>query len=619
MPFGAHGEADMGSHPAARTVTLVRGQRRAVQRGWLPRALLVAPLALVIVVATLVVAQRGQIYPGVQAASVSLGGLSERAARDRVSATVARLQHQPITLAAGDKRWTPLPAELGIAYDADATVREAMSVGRGGDTAAGVAHLLRLAGERAVPVAVTIDSSTFNAYLDKIDATLPGRAVPTTVTVSGTTATVVSGHDGQAIDREAALRAIRARAGGAGAGAVTLPVHDAHADSTIEQANAAKATIDRALAAPMNLTGAGDGLQITAKQFAGIVRVSPVQRNGRTELAVTLDDAGLAKIVAEIAQSVDVPVADAYVRDFATHNVLMPSVAGVTVQRDKLGRAVREAFVAGTHEITVPTVTKTPKVTTEDQMATLGITDVIAKGTSDFSGSGPARAHNVRLAANLVDGTLIAPGATFSYNDALGSIFAKDFEEAGSYIDGLNGSSIGGGVCQVSTTVFRAALKGGMPITEWYPHFYRTGYYEQGGWSAGFDAAIVQDGNDPSQSSDFKFVNPTDGWMLLRVVVGPNMTLTATLYGIPTGYTIAIDNPVVQVTEPAPDTVTQEVDPNLPAGTVIEDQPAMDGTEVTVVRHVYDASGAEISTDTFVSDYRPTGAVDRVSSDQASQ
>jgi vancomycin resistance protein YoaR len=247
---------------------------------------------------------------------------------------------------------------------------------------------------------------------------------------------------------------------------VALPVHTVHAAGTVEQANAAKATIDRALAAPMTLNGAGSGLTITPAQIGAIVRVTPVDQHGQTTLAVTLDDAGLAKLVAQIAKTADVPVTDASVQDFGTHKVLMPSAAGVAVQQDKLAQSIRAAFVNGQHEVTVPTVTTQPKVTTEDQMAKLGITDVVAKGTSDFSGSGPARAHNVELAAYLVDGTLIAPGATFSYNDALGSILAKNFEEAGSYIDGLNGTSIGGGVCQVSTTIFRAALKGGLPITE---------------------------------------------------------------------------------------------------------------------------------------------------------
>jgi vancomycin resistance protein YoaR len=615
----------MGSGPVVhptpvRSVTLVRGQPRPIsRRRFLPRVILAAPLILAVLLAAMLTAQRGQIYPGVAAGTVELGGLSPQAAEAKVARAAAAFARQPITLTAGDQRWALLPAELGISYDANGTVRDAMAVGRGGDTPAGLLRLLRLAGGQEVPVALSVNTQTFNAYLDKVEATIPGRMTPPTVTIDGTTATIVPGHNGLVIDRDAVLAAIRARAGHTPTTAVTLSLHTAEATGTAAQADAARATIERALAAPMKLTGAGADLQITPRQLAPIIRVTPVHRDGHPELAVTLDDAGLAKLSGEIAKQADRPVADAYVQDFPSHSVLMPSVAGLTVDRAKLGQAVRDAFAAGKHEVTVPAVTTAPKVTTEQRMAKLGITDVIAKGTSDFSGSGPARAHNVRLAAYLVDGTLIAPGGTFSYNDALGSIFAKDFEEAGSYIDGLNGSSLGGGVCQVSTTVFRAALKGGLPITEWYPHTYRTGYYEQGGWSEGFDAAIVQDGNDPSQSSDLKFVNPTDTWMLLRVTVGDDMTLTATLYGVPTGYTVAIDDPVVQVTEPAPSAVAQEVDPDLPAGTVIEDQPAMDGTEVTVVRHVYDAKGNEVSTDTFVSDYRPTGAVDRVSSDMASQ
>jgi vancomycin resistance protein YoaR len=273
-------------------------------------------------------------------------------------------------------------------------------------------------------------------------------------------------------------------------------------------------------------------------------------------------------------------------------------------------------FAQGARTIALVVTEDTPpKITTEKLMADLGITDLLATGDSVFAGSGAGRAQNVTQAAYMIDGTLVAPGDVFSFNDAVGSLFSGEFTDAGSYIDGPSGQSLAGGVCQVSTTVYRAALEAGLPIVEWWPHSYRSPFYETGGWSPGYDASIVQDGNVPEASTDFRFENTTGSWLLVRAVASDDGNLRVELHGSDPGYTVEFDEPIVELIEQAPTSVDIVADPALPPGTVLPDQPAMDGLRVTVVRHVYDASGQEISTDTFVSSYRAYGAIRRVSPD----
>ncbi|MDQ3541595.1 MAG: VanW family protein, partial [Chloroflexota bacterium] len=383
--------------------------------------------------------------------------------------------------------------------------------------------------------------------------------------------------------------------------------------SSTEHAAATKAMIEQALAGPLVLTLGDQQWAISPEQLAAAVRVEPDEAGS---LVATLDPERVNGMVAGIAKDVDVESTDAWVQDLGTHQWLVPAKQGRTLDRKELSQELASVFTQGARMIALVVTEDTPpRITTEKLMADLGITDLLATGDSVFAGSGAGRAQNVTQAAYMIDGTLVPPGDVFSFNDAVGSLFSGEFTDAGSYIDGPSGQSLAGGVCQVSTTVYRAALEAGLPIVEWWPHSYRSPFYETGGWSPGYDASIVQDGNVPEASTDFRFENATGSWLLVRAVASDDGNLRVELHGSDPGYTVEFDETIVELIEQAPTSVDIVSDPALPPGTVLPDQPAMDGLRVTVVRHVYNASGQEISTDTFVSAYRAYGAIRRVSPD----
>ena len=151
----------------------------------------------------------------------------------------------------------------------------------------------------------------------------------------------------------------------------------------------------------------------------------------------------------------------------------------------------------------------------------MGITGLVSSYTTIYTGDAN-RVHNVRLVADLIDKTLIAPGTTFSFNDTTGERNAdKGFLEAPVIINGELQTGLGGGVCQVSTTVFNAAYEAGLDITERTNHALYISHYPQGR-----DATV----NYPD--TDLKFVNDTKKWLLLRTFVGSS-ALTVNLYGTP--------------------------------------------------------------------------------------
>jgi vancomycin resistance protein YoaR len=259
--------------------------------------------------------------------------------------------------------------------------------------------------------------------------------------------------------------------------------------------------------------------------------------------------------------------------------------------------------------VDIPIDVVKPAKTTEGMLAELGITELLATGESDFNGSEPGRTTNIKVSATLVDGTLVPPGGEYSFNRSIGEIVSTDgFVTAGATEAGIPGTSVGGGVCQVSTTIFRAALKAGMPITERWPHDFRSPYYEQGGWTPGYDASIVQVEGNWLGGTDFRFANPTSSWLLVRTEIVDDVKLKVMLYGPHTGYRVELDDPIYSDLVPSYGEV-YEVDPTMAPGTGFLFQEAMDGVTMHIGRRVYDSNGVEIISESIDTAYEPRGAV----------
>jgi vancomycin resistance protein YoaR len=257
-----------------------------------------------------------------------------------------------------------------------------------------------------------------------------------------------------------------------------------------------------------------------------------------------------------------------------------------------------------TQEITIPIPLKTvtPNITSEN-VNKYGIQSLIGEGTSFFQHSAPERIYNVTLAASRVNGVLIAPQEEFSFDKALGDVSKfTGYQQAYVIQDGKTVLGDGGGVCQVSTTFFRALLHAGLPITERHAHAYRVGYYEEGGYEPGIDATVFV------PSVDLKFKNDTGHWILVQTYVNQStLELTIDLYGFNDGRIANVTTPVITNQIPAPDPLYQD-DPTLPQGSVKQVDFAAPGARSTFTRTVT-RNGKTLYHDTFVSDYKPWQAI----------
>lgn len=232
----------------------------------------------------------------------------------------------------------------------------------------------------------------------------------------------------------------------------------------------------------------------------------------------------------------------------------------------------------------------------------LGIEELIGTGVSNFAGSIPGRIHNIELSSSKFNGVLIKPGEEFSFNQVVGDISASTgYQQAYIIKGGKTVLGDGGGVCQTSTTLFRAALNTGLPITQRFAHAYRVGYYENDS-QPGFDATVY------APSVDFRFMNDTPGHILIQTTIDYNTAqLYFHFYGKRDGRQVEISPAAVSDVVPPPPEVRQD-DPSLKKGVVKQVDFAAYGSKANFTYRVY-KDGKVAFEKNFFSNYRPWQAV----------
>jgi len=311
----------------------------------------------------------------------------------------------------------------------------------------------------------------------------------------------------------------------------------------------------------------------------------------------------LEQLVVQMAGEIDRPTQDALFewKDGKVVNFQV-SKEGREVDRGEVKSLIILAFSQTAREkpliaLDLPVKTLLPKITT-NQSNRLGIHQLLAEGESFFKDSIPSRVHNIILASSYLHGVVIPPGETFSFAKKIGTISAEvGYKQAYVIKNKATVLEDGGGVCQVSTTLFRAALNAGLPIVERQPHYYRVGFYEQGGYPPGLDATVYP------PSPDLKFKNDTPAYILIQTVVDKEAKrLAFQLYGTSDGRKVEVGKPVIHSQTPPPEPIYVD-EPSLPAGVVKRIDSAHWGAKVSVTRKVWNADGSLKEEKTFWSNY----------------
>ncbi|MGI8486781.1 MAG: VanW family protein, partial [Thermomicrobiales bacterium] len=484
-------------------------------------AIVVSTLLLVAAVGLFVfrMAYGERIYPAVSVGDVPVGGLSMGAAEDRLEQRAADLERDVIVFTYKGKTWSPTLAELGVDVDINASLAEAHQLGRTGDTSARLQFTRDLlSDDQVVPLRTRISQSKLNSWLDKADQKIDNRAVNAGIVFEGTMPKIIAGTNGIVVDRKQASAQILTALQHLEFSKVALP-------TTVEQPKIAAADLQQhyeeiadAVKKPIVVTFGNESWNVDPKDLMSHITIETTMSGGKPNVHMALDVETLTPYLNErFAQLVNHKPVNAEVAWSSAHGLTatVPSIDGATLKPRRFAETLSENFLSG-KPVAIPVVVTKPEVDSNNLNA-LGIENRISRGDSNFAGGDEARDNNIYVGAELASGTLIRPGDDYSFNGAIGAITEDKGYVVSNVIFGETpGVDIGGGICQVSTTVFRAALLGGVPITEWHPHSFRLSNYEYDGWDPGFDASILQSEGDPSTWGDFKFTNDTGGWLLVQ-------------------------------------------------------------------------------------------------------
>lgn len=565
-----------------------------------------------------------RVYPQVYVAGMNIGGMSRDGAMGVLQARAGEIEQGTIAFTFNGQTWTPSLSQVGISVDYDATLNAAFNVGREDDAwerVASTAGLLR--DEHQIPLSMTINRGTLAAWFESVNDDLGITPHDAYIQIENGQASIVPEVNGTVVDQAAAEAIVMQAISTLQPVSANLPTETKVAKVHNNDLTAALAQIDSALAKPVTVEYGGSSWDISPAEFGDyIVQTNDPTKSGSAAISVETDIKGLSKFLSStFASQVNSDPVDAKIawnNDTQSVYALEDSVDGVKLKPSTFAQALSSSFFGNHGNVDIPVNEIAPQIDSNNLQA-LGITTKLAVGDSNFDGSDPGRLNNLQVGTTLLNGTLVPPHGEFSFNHAIGVIDAeKGYIDAG-VIDGQNiGRDIGGGICQVSTTVFRAALKAGLPITEWHPHTYRLGFYEADGWQPGYDASILQPDWDPMGGGDFKFQNPSDSWMLVEAYTeGVNDYVI--IYGPDLGYTIDISDAVIGEPFPSDQPSFELVDDSLPAGTINKTQGDVEGVDVYFTRQVYDADGNLLIDETFDSPYKAHPSAWTVSPDMQGQ
>lgn len=543
---------------------------------------------------------RGQALPGVNVEGVPLGGMAPAAVAGVVTARASELTATAVTFTYQGREWRASAAEVGVRIDASGMGAGAVDLGRSWPWPfRWVSTLATPLWRPTVSFRADVDRKALASYLERIATGIDRAPVEPVLTTRNGQVIVAPGSPGLRVDVAATTLAVRVPASTSDRQAIPLTVVQAPPRVTTASVAEAQRVAGRILASPLLVRAGDKSWTLSVAQLEAMLEFRREAGADGDRIVAALAEAPVTAFVRTVADQVDRQPQDGLVRwDGKAIVFTKDGVDGGQLVQAASVRALIEAAPRDVREVTLP-VQVAPATISATRLATLGIRDLVGTGSSKFAGSAPERANNVKVAALKLNHQFVAPGATFSFLEALGPITKEEGYLEGLTIQGdATVPGIGGGVCQVSTTLFRAAFYAGLPIIERHQHVYRVSYYEQDGSPVGFDAAVYDPG------VDFRFRNDTGSPLLLDVAIDTTAsTLVFRLFGETTGRDVKLAASRANE-KPAPPPATDVADPKLDFGVRKQVEWKATGVDATIKRSVA-VNGKPGTADSFVSRYVP--------------
>ena len=469
------------------------------------------------------VATTQHIFAGSTVSGVDVGDMSPAEARQAVDDQVGAALTYPVILTVNDSTDTLVPADSGVAVDADASVDRLV-----GPTLNPVTLIKRLSGSD-VDAVTTVDTEALTAALNERLDTLATGTADAVVTLDGTTPVVTPGATGTGLDVDASVKSLSADwplgqeaialASGTAKPAITDEDAQTFVDSVLTPLLADDLTIT-AVGTSAEKNATGKQLVLSPEQIASLTTISTADG----ELSAVLDSQRLHDDLIAAMGPIETQAVNAgwtidgsatgaagakpqYVAPSSGEGIDMAALTQQLIDTGTTKSASADRTVA------IPMTTTEPDTTTPE--ADWGITEVTGEFATPFN-SEPGRDQNLIRGAEQMNGQVVMSGQTFSVEEALGPVdYEHGFTDAGVISNGQHVDALGGGLSQIGTTMFNVGFEAGMDDVEHHPHSY---YFDR--YPAGREATLW------TGQKDVKFTNSTPYAALIQAWVADGQVHT---------------------------------------------------------------------------------------------
>lgn len=510
-----------------------------------------------------------KIYPGVKVAGVSFSGLSKESANLRFNKLY---KPSKVELIFEDQKFEIPTESFALKYNSEDTLNQAFSIGRRGTLANSIQErVLTTTQGLNLPLSFILDENLLDQSIGKLTKDINVPSATPSASIKNGGILVNSGKDGREVDVQRLKKELQLFFLSPQEKTLSVPVNIVAVQMSDDQVENYKKTAKLLIGKQLTLNFEDKTFVYKNSDLVNLLDFYTSNAN-RNKVDVLTES--IAKDVNKSAEDARFAFENGKVVEFN------PAIDGVEVNKQELAEKIialtKDLQNQGSKELTIdiPTDKIKPQKSTSD-VNNLGIKELIGRGKSSFRGSIPNRAYNIALATKRLNGILIKPGEEFSFNNALGDVSVyTGYQQAYVIKEGKTVLGDGGGVCQVSTTFFRAALEAGLPITERHGHSYRVSYYEQD-TKPGIDATVYP------PYADLRIKNDTPSYILVQTKVNlEKSTLVFEFYGTSDGRKSEISNFKTWGLKDPPPALYQD-DPTLPVGTTKQTEHAIKGIKTS--------------------------------------
>lgn len=542
------------------------------------------------------------IHPGVTIESADVSGLTLEEAQQKIKLRLEKALSEDISLAFDEFSIQLDPRALEPQVDVEGAVAQAFTLDKDRNILDTALKRLRLWFTTVdIKLTVTLNVEATSTLVEDISSKVARPARDAWLSFQDGQIEKIKSQQGVVVDKKELVDRLKRLVISTDTRTIAIPVKYVSPDLSDDLLALAEKEIETILSSPLKVTAGNRNLTLSHSQLLRFIKLEKLAlhtQDGRTifYLDVDLSREEVMRFLSSydsyyVPSSLQQPRDAEFVVD-GQNVTIKPSRDGLDLNKSQFPGLIRKIshWKGEQRKLQIPIALVSASLSTQ-KAKSMGVNTLVATHTEEFDPSQTNRVHNIRLLARMLDGILIAPGQVFSFNETTGPrTKEKGFRVAGVIINGRLREDYGGGVCNVSTTIFNTAFLGGYPIAERSPHYFYISHYPPGR-----DAAV----NYGTQ--DFKFVNDTEAWILVKAESTPS-SVTVSFYSTNFGREVEFYDSGFSNFRPF--RTIYEPDLRVPPGSERPREAGVTGRDITVTR-IVKQNGEVIRKDIFFSRYYP--------------